>query len=454
MSRRSALASTAVGVLAVPLVVLLAAPASAATPEGGARSGTLTVKAQSDAWYSTSSACTASPTGCLPAGAPAPPYTAKTLHVGVGAGQEESRTYLSLNLLNLPAGTTLTGGTLHLPVGGMAEGSRSADTASLQACLVTASFKDNVEGSTEKPPAIDCKKATAKAKYAAATATAPEEYIVDLTAFASAWSAGSPDYGIALVPAADSAPSDAWHLALSAHDRTGSTVPAPSASVSYASVAANSSDASQWRPTPQAPPADQGFGSSSASFAAPPLAPQSVSVPAAAAPVVQPVAAPQAAPVAPQQITPQAFLGTGRFAYPGVFLLPLVLIAAAGWLGAGVDPRPRHRLSQADSETFVTDDVISVRNARSTSTPRPGPGRHPHAPSSSTNGAVMSWRVVAVGRGRVARKREARQRREGDVGRAADAGLEHAAAPDRDAVGPRTRRGCGAPRGSRRPGRA
>ncbi len=334
MSRRSALASAAAGVLAVPLVVLLSSPATAATPEGGARSGTLTVKAQSDAWYSTSSACTASPTGCLPAGAPAPPYAAKTLHVGIGAGQEESRTYLSLNLLTLPAGTTLTGGTLQLPVAGMAEGSHATDTAKLQACLVTASFKDNVEGSTDKPPAVDCKKATAAGKYVAATATAPEEYTVDLTAFASAWSSGSPDYGIALIPAADSAPSDAWHLALSAHDRTGSTVPAPSASVSYASVAADSSDASYVAPdVAAAPPAGDGFGSGSASFAAPPLAPQPVSVPAGQPPVVQPVAAPQAAPVAPQQIQPQAFIGTGRFAYPGVFLLPLILIGAAGWLG-------------------------------------------------------------------------------------------------------------------------
>ena len=334
MSRRSALASTAVGVLTVPLVMLLASPATAATPEGGARSGTLTVKAQSDAWYSSSSACTASPTGCLPAGAPAPPYTAKTLHVGVGAGQEESRTYLSLNLLSLPAGTTLTGGTLRLPVAGMADGTRAVDTATLQACLVTGSFKDDVEGSTEKPPSIDCKKAVAPAKYAAATATAPEQFTVDLASFASAWASGAADYGVALVPTSDTAPSTAWHVALSAHDRTGSTVPAPSAAVSYASVAANSSDESfQSADVQAAPPAaDQGLGAGSASFAAPPLAPQPATAPLAPAPAVQPAVAPQAAPVAPAQLQPQAFLGTGRFAYPGVFLLPLVLIAAAGWL--------------------------------------------------------------------------------------------------------------------------
>ncbi|MBK5306151.1 MAG: hypothetical protein JJD92_05635 [Frankiaceae bacterium] len=331
MARRIA-RSAAAACLAAPLVVLLAAPAAAAPPDGGASSGTLLVKTQSDAWFSISSACTASPTGCLPAGAPAPPYPSKTLHIGVGAGQEESRTYLSLNLLNLPAGTALTGGTLHLPIADMEDGSRAPDTASLQACLVTESFKDDVEGSTDKPPAIDCKKAAAPAKLVAATATAPAQFAVDLAPFASAWTTGAAQQGIAIVPATDTAPSSAWHVALSAHDRVGSTVPAPTATVAYASGAADSDDSSFDSPDLETgAPADSGFGSGSASFAAPPLAPQPVSIPAAPAPVVQPVAVPQAAAV-PQQIQPQAFVGTGRFAYPGVFLLPLVLIAAAGWL--------------------------------------------------------------------------------------------------------------------------
>jgi hypothetical protein len=103
--------------------------------------------------------------------------------------------------------------------------------------------------------------------------------------------------------------------------------------VAYATAAADSTDSSFEMPdSAAAPPADPGFGSGSASFAAPPLAPQPVSAPVAPAPVVQPAVVPQAAPVAPQQITPQAFIGNGRFAYPGVFLLPIILVAAAGWL--------------------------------------------------------------------------------------------------------------------------
>src|SRR5438128_3904999 len=110
MVRRTALGLAAVLGLTAPLTLLLSSTASAVVPLTGATSGTATVHIGTDAWYSASAACTSSPAGCLPAGAPAP-YSAKTLHVGVAAGQEESRTYLSLDLAALPAGTALTGGT-------------------------------------------------------------------------------------------------------------------------------------------------------------------------------------------------------------------------------------------------------------------------------------------------------------------------------------------------------
>ena len=100
------------------------------------------------------------------------------------------------------------------------------------------------------------------------------------------------------------------------------------------------------------------------------------------------------------------------------------------------------------------DVVTSASRSGNGSTPRPGPVGTGRCPSSRTNGSVMSVCVVAVGRRRVAGQREAGQRGEGDVGGAAEAGLEHAAAPHGDAVRRRRRRGCGAPRGSRRPGRA
>lgn len=323
----------AVAGLAVPIVGLLSAPASAAVPREGATSGTTTARTATDAWYSASAACTSSPTGCLPAGPPTP-YPSKTLHVGVVAGQEEARTYLSLDLASLPSGTSLTGGTLRLPIGGGDDGSRAADTATVQACLVTAAFKDDVEGGTDAPPAVDCKKAMSTAKYVPAAGSAPEMLTVDLAPFAAAWSSGSLQQGFALLPAADTAPSSAWHVAFSAHDRKGSTVPAPTAEVAYASSAAAGSGASYEAPSFDAPAPKTNANTASVSFAAAPLAPQWDPPALAQLPAAQPDVAPQAPPVAPaQQVTPQAFVGGGGgFAYPGVFLVPLLLAASGGWL--------------------------------------------------------------------------------------------------------------------------
>src|SRR4051794_41603805 len=114
--------------LVVPFVGLLSAPAGASVPKTDAATGTATVRMAVDAWYSASAACTSSPTGCLPAGAPAPPYPEKTLHVGVVARQEEARTYLSPDLLSLPPGTALTGGAPQLPGAGSRDGPRAGDT--------------------------------------------------------------------------------------------------------------------------------------------------------------------------------------------------------------------------------------------------------------------------------------------------------------------------------------
>src|SRR4051794_40324353 len=330
VTRGRAWAAGAVVALALPVVGLLASPAGASVPKQDAASGTATVPMAVDAWYSASAACTSSPAGCLPAGDPASPYATKTLHVGVVAGQEESRTYLSPDLLSLPPGTALTGGTLRLPIAGADDGTRAADTATVQACLVTAAVKDDAEGSTDAPPAVDCKKATAPAKYVAAARSAPELLTVDLSPFASAWASGSLQQGIALLPAADTSPVSGWHIAMSAHDRTGSTVPAPTAQVTYATSAATTDAVDT---VSLGAPSTANTGSSSVSFAAAPLAPQSDALPVAPPVASQPDVAPQAAPVAPaqRQLTPQAFVG-GGFRYPGVFLLPLLLVAAAGWL--------------------------------------------------------------------------------------------------------------------------
>jgi hypothetical protein len=323
------LTRAAVCCAALPLAAAMGSSAAAATPPGAAGSGTATVGVSADAWYSASSACTATPAGCLPAAPPASPYPAKSLHAGALGGQEESRTYLTLNLTALPAGTALTGGSLRLPVGGQEDGSFASDTATLQACAVTGSFKDDVEGSTAAPPAIDCKRATAPAKYVAAAGTVPAMFTVDLTAFATAWSSGATTQSIAILPASDTAPGSSWHVAMSAHDRQVAAPMHISALVSYASAAGDIEAPSFDDVTP---PTSTDSGSTS--FAAAPLAPTSTTqVPTAIGPAV-PVVAPQAPPVAPaQQIVPQAAITVGGFRYPAVFLLPILFALVCGWLG-------------------------------------------------------------------------------------------------------------------------
>jgi hypothetical protein len=316
----------AVVAASLPVAVALAAPALA---EAG--TGTATVGVASDAWYAVSSACTAGPTGCLPAAPPVSAYPAGTLHIGVAAGQEESRTYLALNLSALPSGTTLVSGLLRLPVGSAQEGSRVPDTATLQACLATGAFADTVDGSPEAPPKVDCKAASAVAKYVAAAGTQPEMLTIDLAPFVAALATGTASTGIALLPAADTPPETAWHVALSAHERSVPAAQRVSATVSYASAGKGGAVAD---PVPDAaPPAATPPESGSISFGAPPLVPvtpaQAPSTPismgtAASGPV---------GPTAPVSAAPAQAVGViGGYAYPGVFLLPIIFAAACGWL--------------------------------------------------------------------------------------------------------------------------
>jgi hypothetical protein len=314
----------------LPLALVSVPAASAATPPDAVGAGSATVAVATDAWYAVSSACTASPTGCLPAAPQSSAYPAKTLHAGATLGQEDSRTYLTLNLTALPAGTALTGGTLRLPISSGQDGSFSSDTATLQACAVTASFKDDVEGSTAAPPAVDCKKATAPAKYVAAAGSVPEMYTVDLAPFASAWTLGASTQGIVLMPSTETAAGSTWHATFSAHDREVAAPMRISALVTYGSAAGDISAPFEDTTAPTTPE-DTG----SASFAAPPLAPVATDqLPSSSVPETAPVIAPQTSPVpVAQQFQPQAAVTVGGFAYPGVFLLPILIAVACGWLG-------------------------------------------------------------------------------------------------------------------------
>jgi hypothetical protein len=259
--------------------------------------------------------------------------------VGVNAGTEEARTYLQLDLGTLPAGTKPSGGTLLLPVAtATGDGTRAPETATLQACAVTAEVTD-VDGSFAPPPEPDCAAATAPAVFVPGAGANPPAFTVDLAALAAGWAAGATPGALALVPAAETAPPDSWHVAFSDRTRTGEGVAPIRAALAFVSASVDTRVAPPPRvPAPAfttsgtggtAPSFDSAAGGTGTSFAAPvleaaPLLPEPVALtgqaPVAAAPVQQ-----QAVPVA-------SFVPSG-FRYPAVFLLPLLLAVAVGWLG-------------------------------------------------------------------------------------------------------------------------
>ena len=300
-----------------------AGPFLGAAPAVAAGSGTLTTGLAAEAWYGTSPAC-ALPVGCPTAAT----YPDDTLHVGVQAGQEESRTYVQLDLTALPAGTKPAGGQLRLPVAaGQGDGTFQPETAELRACLLAEPVKEADGEATAQLPKADCEAAGVDAEFVPAAGAAPAAFTVDLTDLAAAWSSASAPGGIALVPG-EVAPTDVWHVTFSGKDRSGDGVVKPTAAVSYVSSAVDVAE----EPPPfvaapvETAPLDTGTTDG------PVLEPAPAPAPPPAAPAAP---APAAAPVAPapaQAMTPVALV-SGGFRYPAVFLVPLLIAGVVGWLG-------------------------------------------------------------------------------------------------------------------------
>ena len=298
MRRRGLLLLALVGLVVMPTSPARAAEAFASTSD--------------EAWYAPPPTC-ALPTGCGPTESlpPLSRYPAGTLHVGVTAGLEDARTYLKLDLGGVPFDATVTGGTLTLPVAPAADGTSSPEMAQVAACFVTAPFAP-AEGSVAPPPAVDCS-TTATAVYEPGP---PAVLTVDLAAFTARWGAGETNNGIALLPAAGTAPGTTWHVAFSAKSRTGSDVPAASARLTYDPAL----------PTvPEAVPdvvEDEGL-----------ILPGPLGDFAVPAPVPSPAAAIVEQSKLPDRVQPAAFIGGGGFAYPVVLALPLLLLGLGGYLG-------------------------------------------------------------------------------------------------------------------------
>jgi hypothetical protein len=86
---------------------------------------------------------------------PANPYGEDTLHVGITAGEEDSRTYISLNVEDLPLTFEIEKGYLELPID-PDNGTFGETSAHAQVCLADPPT-ESVEGSFEEPPEVDCK---------------------------------------------------------------------------------------------------------------------------------------------------------------------------------------------------------------------------------------------------------------------------------------------------------
>jgi hypothetical protein len=264
--------------------------------------------------------------GSCPAPVPAAPtepptgaaYPLGTLHVEATAGESTAHAYITPDLTYLPVGTTLLSGSLTLPVSQRENaGSYQVGDAKIVACLTTEPVTDDVYGGTGKAPAFDCEQATAKATYDKKA----RSFGVDLGAFLDAWSAGAPNYGVALVPDPDLGPQAAWHATLNG-DETEQGKPA-SAEIFYRTTPLEAPVETPDSLQAPAAPLTGGTTSGSAGIGAP--------VPAQTSP--QAGAAPQVAPASAAQQAPYSLVTSPWYTYRGVVFLPLAFLVALSLTG-------------------------------------------------------------------------------------------------------------------------
>lgn len=213
------------GLARATLAAALAVGMWAGTPEARAESGEEELRTSAEAWYTTTPVPVPSPgnEACVLAGVcvedgtvPSPsPYPEHTLHVSIDAGHETARTYVAFDLSSLPEDAVPTGGTVQFPVAEAEAGSVAAEEAQLVACLVRTRIEP-VAGAVEEPPATECETAaplTVSAEGEALVATA------DLGAFAEAWE-GNTTVALAVLPAPAAAEEHAsWHIAFHGRER-------------------------------------------------------------------------------------------------------------------------------------------------------------------------------------------------------------------------------------------
>ena len=274
------------------------------TPVAAAET-TVTVAPTAESWYQPNPTCL-TPAGCVGAGTvpAASPYPAGTLHIGLSAGKETARSYVAMPLVAVTGNITAAALTVPLDTN-PADGAFSSESAKVQVCLTSAPLVQ-ARGSFDPPPSTDCS-ATAPATYVAV----PQPHLeANLGPLVDRLQSAT---GVVLLPdATASPPTESWRVVFSAHDASGAAPTAPASvtlQIQGASAAVSASPtASPSGPVggvgPIQPPRGTGFAvtPSTVASAAPTAAPSIGSVRSA-----------------PRQI------GAAAYAYPGVWLLPLVM---------------------------------------------------------------------------------------------------------------------------------
>lgn len=308
------LSALAIGAALAPLATPRAFAAAPAKTGGGT---TQQLPDSAEAWYATAPVvgCSA-PVGCPPAApANAQSYPANTLHVSVVAGQETARSYLEPDFLALPLGATLTSAVLTVPVDTAANsGNQNLSSAKLIACLVTAAFADGTSGSTGPEPSVDCGHSipvTYVAKH--------NDFTVNLAGYLPQWNSGSPEFGVALLPAPGEGATANWQVSIDgeklAHQPHATTVVnfLPPSAIGAGLLSGPGS----------VPPATGLTGPAAGTV---PLPPGGNSALAGAPPVAGTAPLVAGPPGRTPATAPAALRGSFGFQYPEVMLLPLALL--------------------------------------------------------------------------------------------------------------------------------
>jgi len=335
-------AAMAAGVLVVASTASLVSSASA---------GEVVALTNLESWYNVS------PQTSL-RGLPAvDPYPPATLHVGVAAGNEESRTYLTLDLSGVDPNTA---GVLILPVAPDG-GTRNPESAKFEVCLAP-DPGPRVSGSLDPPPAMDC-----SVRSPAVRDVSGARFTVDLAPFSGRLQKG----GLALAATAEGrASGTSWHVAFHRKDSkaTGAMpITARFPVQPSATHPAGGEAVAPDRPTATAgavePSAVVGIGADEpvvdVGSSLGTLNPGVVS----SEPIVgvAPVGASAAGGevpstgVAAQAVTRATSVAAGGFRYGAVFGLPLVLLAFTAYFGVALtrDVRPaapRERVARESQE--------------------------------------------------------------------------------------------------------